>query len=114
MAAPDKSSQRALEALMARVFKSEFLDLLDKLVKLEAEVKAREAKGLARSEAVGDAVGRAEMILVVLAARGIEAPAEIRDQLLGCTDIEQLDAWGIRAATADSVGEVFGKVNGMP
>jgi hypothetical protein len=84
------------EALMTSVFKSELLDKLDKLAKLDAEAKARGAKG------------RAEMILVVLAARGIEAPAEIRDQLLGCTDIEQLDAWGIKAANADSIGEVFG------
>jgi hypothetical protein len=86
MAAPDKSSQRALEALMAAVIKSEFVDRLE-------------------------AAGRIKMILTVLAARGIEAPAEIRDKLLGCTDIEQLNAWGRRAATAESIDEVFGGAN---
>jgi hypothetical protein len=121
MAAPDKSSQRALEALMATAFKSELLDQLDKLAKLaklEAEVKARVAEAEAREaeaearEAEAEAVGRAQMILKVLAARGIEAPAEIRDQLLGCTDIEQLNAWGRRAATAESIDEVFGGAKG--
>ena len=119
MAAPDKSTQRALEALMATVFKSEFLDRLDKLAaeaaaRGEAEGLARgEAQGLARGEAVGlargEAAGRAQMILQVLAVRGIETPAEVRDQVLACTDIAQLDAWGSKAATAETIEEVFGR-----
>jgi len=84
MAAPDKSTQRALEALMATVFKNEFVDKLE-------------------------AAGRAQMILQVLAARGIETPAEVRDQVLACTDIAQLDAWGSKAATAETIEEVFGR-----
>jgi hypothetical protein len=105
IAAPDGSSRRALEALMATVFKNEFLD------KLEAEAKARgEAMGLAR----GEAKGLAQMILQVLAARGVAVPAEIRDQVLACTDIAQLDAWGRKAATAQSVDEVFGEGSGTP
>jgi hypothetical protein len=94
MAAPDKPSQRALEALMATVFKSELLDRLDKLA-------AEAAAG-----------GRAHMILQVLAARGIETSAEIRDQVQTCTDIAQLDAWGRKAATAQSIEEVFGEAKG--
>jgi hypothetical protein len=86
-AAPDKSSQRALEALMATVFQNTFVD---------------------RQQAAG----RAQMILQVLAARGIEAPADIRDQVLECTDLKQLDTWGRRAATAQSIEEVFGKAKG--
>jgi hypothetical protein len=70
---------------MATVFKNEFLD------KLEADAKARgEAKGLARGVAMGEAAGRAKTILQVLAARGVAVPAEIRDQVLACTDIAQL------------------------
>jgi hypothetical protein len=115
IAAPDEPSRRALEALMATVFKNEFLD------KLEAEAEARgsargeargEALGLARGEALGlargEAAGRAQMILQVLAARHIAVPSEIRDQVLACTDIAQLDAWGSIAATAQSVEEIFG------
>jgi hypothetical protein len=86
MAAPDQSSRRALEALMATVFRNEFVDRLE-------------------------AAGRAQMILQVLAARGIKAPAKVRDQVLACTDIAQLDAWGSRAATAKTLKEVFGQAN---
>jgi hypothetical protein len=95
IAAPDEPTRRALEALMATVFKNEFLD------RLEAEAKAR-------GEARGEAAGRAQMILQVLAARHIAVPSEIRDQVLACTDIAQLDAWGSTAATAQSVEEIFG------
>jgi hypothetical protein len=99
MAAPDEPSRRALEALMATVFKNEFLDTL------QAEAEAR---GSARGEARGEAAGRAQMILQVLAARNIAVPTEIRDQVLACTDIGQLDAWGSKAAVAPSVEEIFG------
>jgi hypothetical protein len=89
IAAPDESSRRALEALMATVFKNEFVD------RLQAE-------------------GRAQMILQVLAARRIAVPAEIREHVLACTDIAQLDTWGSKAATAQSIEDVFGKANGTP
>ena len=82
---------------MATVFKNEFLD------KLEAEAEAR-----------GEASGLAQMILQVLAARGVTVPVEIRDQVLACTGIAQLDAWGNKAATAQSVEEVFGEADGAP
>ena len=91
IAAPDEPSRRALEALMATVFKNEFLDKLE-----------------ARGEARGEAAGRAQMLLQVLAARHIAVPAKIRDQVLACTDIAQLDTWGSKAATAQSVEEIFG------
>jgi hypothetical protein len=119
IAAPDESSRRALEALMATVFKNEFLDKLEAkaeaagLARGEAAGLARgEAAGLARGEAAGlargEAAGRAQMILQVLAARRIDVPAEVRDQVLACTDIAQLDAWGSKAATAQVIDEIFG------
>lgn len=102
IAAPDESSRRDLEALMATVFKNEFLD------KLEAEAEARgEAKGLAR----GEADVRAKTILQVLGARGVAVPTEIRDQVLACTDIARLDAWISKAAIAKTVDEVFPEAN---
>jgi hypothetical protein len=87
--APDESSRRALETLMTTVFKNEFVD------KLQAE-------------------GRAQMILQVLAARRIAVPTEVREQVLACTDIAQLDSWGSKAATAQNIAEVFGGANGTP
>jgi hypothetical protein len=35
-------------------------------------------------------------------------PADVREQVLSCTDISQLDIWADRAATAASIEEVFG------
>ncbi len=48
------------------------------------------------------------MILRVLAARGLQPPAAIRERLLACTDTSQLDTWGDRAATANTIEDVFG------
>jgi len=62
------------------------------------------AEGLAK----GEAKGEARMILRVLAARGLQVPAEIRQRVLSCADTSQLEAWGDRAATAASVEDVFG------
>jgi hypothetical protein len=44
----------------------------------------------------------------VLAARGLEVPATVREQILSCTDVSQLDIWADRAVTAASLEEVFG------
>jgi hypothetical protein len=70
-----------------------------------------EAKGLAEGEAKGLAEGKArgaaQMVLRVLSARGLSVPDEIRERVLSCTDTGQLEAWGDRAATADSLDNVF-------
>lgn len=76
---------------MTAKFKDEFVDRL-----------------LAEGEAKGEAKGEARTILRVLAARGLEVPAKIREQVLSCTDSSQLETWIDRAAIAVSVEEVFG------
>jgi hypothetical protein len=48
------------------------------------------------------------MILRVLAAGGMEVPANVRGQVLSCTDTSQLETWADRAAIAVSAEEVFG------
>jgi hypothetical protein len=99
IAAPDESSRRARETLMATVFKNDFLD------KLEAEARARgEAEGQAR----GQARGEARMILQILDSRRIAVPEEIRDQVLACADTDVLESWGRKAAVAHNLQEVFG------
>jgi len=86
--------RRALEELMATVFKDEFVDgLLD--------------RGRAEGEARGRAEGEAAMLLRVLAARGFTVPDDIRQHVQSCTDIAQLEAWGDRAVTATSIDEIF-------
>ena len=66
------------------------------------------AEARARRFAQGFAEGAAEMILRVLAARGVRVPVEIQQQVLACRDLSQLDTWCDRAATADSIDDVFG------
>ena len=89
--AASESARQALEDLMTTKFKDTFVDRL-----------------LAEGEAKGEAKGEARTILRVLAARGLEVPTKVREQVLSCTDISQLDTWADRATTASSVGEVFG------
>jgi hypothetical protein len=92
------SVRRALEELMATVFRDEFVDgLLDQ----------GRAEGRAEGEARGRAEGEAAMLLRVLAARGFTVPDSIRQRVQACTDVARLEAWGDRAVTAGSLEEIF-------
>jgi hypothetical protein len=51
--------------------------------------------------------GKAEALLTVLAARGLEVPDEARQRILSCTDLSLLDTWLTRAVTASSASEVL-------
>lgn len=55
----------------------------------------------------GKAEGEAEAVLAVLDARGVEVPTEARDRIAGCTDLDELETWVRRAATATSVDDLF-------
>jgi hypothetical protein len=59
--------------------------------------------------AQGRAEGRAEALLVVLAARGMATDPATRERILGCTDATLLERWIARATTASSLSEVFEK-----
>jgi hypothetical protein len=89
--AASQSARQALEDLMTTKFRDTFVDRL-----------------LAEGEAKGEAKGEARTILRVLAARGLEVPTKVREQVLSCTDISQLETWADRAANATTVEEVFG------
>jgi len=52
------------------------------------------------------AEGEGEAVLKVLEARGIPVAVEVREQILACTDVEQLDLWLRRAITATTADEV--------
>jgi hypothetical protein len=65
------------------------------------------AQGVAEGEARGKAEGESQAVLTVLEARGVPVPEAIRKQILGCTDLAQLDTWLRRAVTATTAAEVI-------
>ena len=66
-----------------------------------------ETRGKAEGEAEGEARGRASSLLAVLAARGLRVSDKQRAQIIGCTDIAQLDRWIVGAATARTTAEAL-------
>ncbi|CCK59084.1 Conserved protein of unknown function [Mycobacterium canettii CIPT 140070017] len=65
----------------------------------------RKRATLGRAE--GRAEGEANAVLAVLDARGIEISEPVRARVTGCTDLDQLDTWIRRAATATTVDDLF-------
>jgi hypothetical protein len=47
-------------------------------------------------------------VLTVLSARGIPVPSAVREQILACTDLAQLETWLRRAVTATTADDLFG------
>jgi hypothetical protein len=88
------AARAALEALMTTKFKDDF-------------VERYKAEGRAEGKAEGRAEGEAGMLLRVLAARGFEVPGHVRERVLSCTDLGQLESWGDKAVTAASLDDVF-------
>ena len=64
-------------------------------------------QGRVEGKVEGKAEGKAEDVLAVLDARGIEVPADVRDTIAGCGDLQQLHTWIRRAGTVDKVHELF-------
>ena len=57
-------------------------------------------------EAQGEARGEAKAVLAFLDARGIAVPDDVRARIAGCTDLDQLDVWIRRAATAHKIQDL--------
>jgi hypothetical protein len=55
----------------------------------------------------GRVESRAEDVLTVLTSRGVDVPDDARARITACSDLDQLGTWLRRAATADSVDEIF-------
>jgi hypothetical protein len=72
----------------------------------EGEAKGL-AKGLAEGEAKGEAKGEVRAILRLLDVRGVRITAAARERITACTDLDQLDIWLARAATARKIDELF-------
>ncbi|HLL68131.1 MAG TPA: hypothetical protein VK453_20800 [Micromonosporaceae bacterium] len=60
-----------------------------------------------RGQAEGQATGEAKAVLAVLEARGVEVPDAARERIASCIDLDQLDAWVRRAATANDINDLF-------
>jgi hypothetical protein len=60
-------------------------------------------------EARGKAQGEGQAVLTVLDARGVQVPEAIREQILACTDLAELDTWLRRALTATTAEEVVSR-----
>ncbi|MEV0384293.1 hypothetical protein [Nonomuraea sp. NPDC050643] len=73
------------------------------------------ATGVAKGRAEGMARGRAEeaarVVLLVLTARGIEIPDNALTEITTCPDVTQLEIWVARAATAQTVDDLFNEEN---
>ncbi|WP_033319943.1 hypothetical protein [Streptomyces yerevanensis] len=74
-----------------------------------AEEIRDEGRGEGREEGRAEALVQrgAEDILLVLEARGLDVPDEIRERIAGCDDPDLLRRWLTRAVTAPSAEEIF-------
>jgi len=101
LAALPEAAQRYLEELMATgtyEYQSDFA---------RRYFSRGKAEGEAAGKAEGKAEGKATAVLAVLHARGIDVPADIRTRIVECSDLDRLDTWVRRAATADTVHDLF-------
>ncbi|WP_235030841.1 RpnC/YadD family protein [Nonomuraea solani] len=65
------------------------------------------AEGIAEGKAEGKAEEAAKLVLLVLSARGLDLPQDARTRITHCTDLTQLETWATRAATAQTLADLF-------
>jgi hypothetical protein len=104
MTALPAAARRHLEAMMTSAT-FEYRDYLSDFVNTFVNQGRRE--GEVTGEIKGEIKGEVNALLTVLAARGIEVDDDARDRITGCTDLDQLQAWIGRAATAQSMSDLF-------
>jgi hypothetical protein len=79
--------------------------LLEETVKLDNYEWKSEFAITHRAE--GEARVEARAVLLVLDARGVAVPDDIRDRVTSCTDLDQLERWVQRAAVVDTAQELL-------
>ncbi|WP_141579940.1 hypothetical protein [Actinomadura sp. WMMA1423] len=57
--------------------------------------------------AEGRAEGEVKALLLLLEARGLDVPEDVRARVEGCTDPEQIERWIQRAVSADTAEDLF-------
>ena len=65
-------------------------------------------QGMSQGMSQGKAQGKAEGVLAVLGAKGIAVSDALRERIRACTDLDTLQRWLVRAATATTVEDVVG------
>jgi hypothetical protein len=68
-------------------------------------------EGKAEGKAEGKTEEAARLVLLVLAARGLDVPDDTRARITTCMDLAQLEAWAAHAATADKLEDLFRKAD---
>ena len=100
-----EAAKRAVEEMMASggyQIQNEFI--LKNVEKGRAEGKA---EGMVKGKAEGKAEARAADVLMVLEARGLSIPDEVRKRVLASSDLTELERWLRRAAVVGSTREIF-------
>jgi hypothetical protein len=69
--------------------------------------KAHRAEGREEGREEGRVQGEATMLLLMLEARGIAVPDEVRERVTNCTDTDQLERWAKRAAVIDNAEDLL-------
>jgi hypothetical protein len=54
----------------------------------------------------GEAQGKVGALLTILGDRGVDIPSDIRDRIVNCTDLDQIETWIHRAITADRIEDL--------
>jgi predicted transposase/invertase (TIGR01784 family) len=97
----------ANEATFTQLELDAYRKVMDEIQQAREYGDARWAQGKAEGEAKGQTQGKAEAILMVLAARGINVDSDTRARIEACTDAALLNQWVVRAATAASAHDVI-------
>jgi hypothetical protein len=100
-----EAAKRELERLM----QSGSIEIQSEFAKKhfsQGEAKGR-AAGKAEGKAEGEAIGLAEAVLGVFEARDVAVPAEVRQRIGACDDIDTLKRWLKRAVLASSPTDIF-------
>lgn len=75
--------------------------------RIEAVRAQDRAEGRAEGHASGVLLGKAELLLTILARSGIAVDAAARERILAERDAARIDRWAVRAATCATTDELF-------
>ncbi|WP_330231333.1 hypothetical protein OHA40_01870 [Nocardia sp. NBC_00508] len=102
--------ERYIDLVLAALPKAAARHFLEMLMKTDKSPYYSEFFNQLHADGVaeGEAKGEAKALLRLLRARGFDIPAALASEVAACTDHARLDTWVTRAATANTIDEVFG------